>query len=152
MSSGIYNVFREDLLDKKVDFETHIFKIALMGNNHELRLTNSLWDEVSKNEINSEGYIAGGEVLRNIKVVIKENDMGVIDADNIAWWKINSSVRYMIWYNFTTSRLCGCFDLGHTYSVDNTMFKIIWHELGLLYDHPLSLPPQYLDYYIKGDL
>lgn len=137
MSYGIYNSFRKDMEEGEVDFRRHTFRVALMNNNHKFRPSDGSWNKVLGNEIKGNGYIAGGKILRNIRIVEGNDDVSHIDADNTIWIRASFSTRYIVWYNSTTSKLVGTYDLERNYSVYDKMFTIVWHKMGLLGGYPL---------------
>ena len=65
MASGIYDVFKGDLMKGDVDIHTSgdTIKIALLDNSHSFTSTNDVWGDISANEISGTGYTAGGATL-----------------------------------------------------------------------------------------
>ena len=53
MTSGIYNRFKANLMNKEVDLEADTIKVALLNNSHSFTATHNTWSQVSANELAS---------------------------------------------------------------------------------------------------
>jgi len=62
-----YNQFLEQLGDGTLDMDTHTFKAALMTSGFVFTAANTVWADVSANELaNGFGYTTGGLALTNV--------------------------------------------------------------------------------------
>ncbi len=145
----VYDVFREDLLEKKIDFDKDTISVALMREGFLLTPLDRFWYEVCGNEIRGKGYVAGGNILQNVKVT-KKNSKIYICGDNTIWPSATFSASYVMLYFTETKKLIGCilFPWGVN-KVKDALFTVLWDSAGIIVEDNPDDPPQYLKYYLK---
>lgn len=133
MANIIYNRFKANLMNKIVDLEADTINVALMGSGHSSSVaTNSIWTDVSANELAaSGGYSTGGAVLAGKAVT--EAATTKWDATDIAWTSATFTAYYAVLYDATaTSNLICSFDFGGAQAVASGTFTIVWHTDGII--------------------
>jgi len=138
MASGIYNIFKHNLMAGLVDLEgsgSHDIKVALLTNSHSFNADHKYWTDISSNEVSGTGYTAGGKSLSNKTVVQDDaNDLAYFDADDVTWSSSTITARYAVLYDNTlaTKDLIACFDFGSDKSSSNGDFTLQWDSNGIL--------------------
>jgi len=140
MASGIYNAFKEAVLNGAVNLGSggDTIKCALLDNNHSFdadKATNSGWADVSVNEISGTGYTAGGQALTNQSVSCDDtDDEGVFDADDVQWTNATFTAYHAVLYDDThaSDLLIASIDFGGAISVTNGTFTIQWDSEGIV--------------------
>lgn len=138
MASGIYNIFKSEVMKKSIDLVNDTIKVALLNSSHSFSpssVTNSAWSDVSANEIVGVGYSAGGIALTG-KAVTADNvdNEGVFSADNANWPASTISARHAVIYNDTTTPkyLIASIDFLETKNSSNGNFLIQWDAEGII--------------------
>lgn len=138
MASGIYNIFKSEVLKGSIDLENNVIKVALLNNSHVFNpdSTSSLqWSDVSSNEVSGTGYTSGGQALSNQSVVVDNgDDEGVFDADDVVWPSSTITASHAVIYDDTTATkyLIASIDFGQSTSSTNGNFQIQWDAEGII--------------------
>lgn len=134
MASGIYTAFKEDLMTKAVNLGTggDTIKVALLNNSHSFSAANSVWGDVSANELaNGNGYTTNGETLGSQAVTAGTTTK--FDAADTAWTSASFTAYHAVMYDSTnTSSLICSFDFGGAKTVASGTFTIAWHTDGII--------------------
>lgn len=131
MASGIYNRFKANLMNKEVDLEADTIKVALMNNSHAFTATNTVWANVSANEMTGSGYTTLGATLAGKAVT--EAATTIWDATDAAWTGSTFTAYHAVVYDTTaTSNLICSFDLGGAQTVSSGTFTIQWNASGII--------------------
>ena len=133
MADGIYNNLKSDLLNGNIDLGSggDTIKVALLDNTHSFSATDSVWSDVSANEISGTGYTAGGATLANQS--ISGTTTVKLDGDNVAWSSATFTAYHIVLYDTTNSNSLICsFDLGGAKTVASGTFTIQWNASGIL--------------------
>jgi len=136
MASGIYNVFKADLMEKQVslvDAGDDIY-VGLLSDGHTFTLTDTVWGSVSANEIinqSGSGYTANGSLLDNKSVTTAAATK--FDADNTAWSSSTFTAYHAVLYDLSnTSSLICSIDFGGAKTVSAGTFTIQWDVAGII--------------------
>ncbi len=133
MASGIYNRFKANIMNKEVDLEADVIQVALMDNVHAFTATNSVWTDVSANELpTAGGYTANGEVLAGKAVTQAATTK--FDGTDTAWTSATFSAYHAVLWDNTvaTDDLICSFDFGGIKTVTAGTFTIQWHANGII--------------------
>ena len=133
MASGVYVVFKGDVLEKQVDVGSggDTIKVALMTNSHAFTNTDDVWGDVSANEISGAGYTAGGATLGGQAVT--EATATKWDGDDTAWTSATFSAWHCVIVDITnTSSLICSIDFGGEQAVASGTFTIQWNAAGII--------------------
>ena len=135
MASGIYDCFKEDLMDATVNLSSDTIKVALLDDSHAFDATDTTWADISANEItNTSGtaYTAGGEALAGLTIVVSSN-IARWDANDAAWTTATFSAYHVVLYDTTNSdSLIASIDLGGEQTVTSGTFTVEWSAGGIL--------------------
>lgn len=138
MASGIYNIFKSQVMQGSIDLVNDDIKVALLDSNHAFdpdSATNLQWTDVSANEVAGTGYTAGGESLTGKAVTVDDtDDEGVFDADNVTWAASTITARHAVIYDDTTATkyIIASIDFGQDTSSTNGNFQIQWDAEGII--------------------
>jgi len=126
MASGIYNRFKANLMNKVVDLEGDTIKVALLDDSHSFTATNTIWGNVSANELaNGNGYTTGGATLAGKAVT--EAATTLWNADDAAWTSATFSAWHAVIYdNTATDNLICSIDFGGEQAIVAGTFTIQW--------------------------
>ena len=131
MSSGIYNRFKANLLNKVVDMEADTIKVMLMASGHTFSATDHNISAVSANEMTGTGYTAGGGTLASKAVT--EGATTKFDATDQAWSSSTFSAYHAVLYDTSASNNLICsFDFGEAKSVASGTFTLQFSTAGIL--------------------
>ena len=132
MASGIYNRFKANLMKKVVDLVNDTIKCALMTNSHTFTATNTLWSNVSANEVAATGnYVAGGATLGTQAVT--EAATTYWSAANTTWATATITAYFAVLYDTTASNnLIACIDFGGAITSTGGTFQITWNGSGII--------------------
>jgi len=131
MSSGIYNQYKADLLNKEVDMEADTIKVMLMNTSHSFTATDTDAGDVSANEMTGTGYTAGGQTLSGGAVT--EGATTKFDATDSAWGSASFSAYHAVLYDTTNSNNLICsFDFTEAKTVSSGTFTVQWDTAGVL--------------------
>lgn len=138
MSSGMYNEFKGELMNKVFDLEADSIVCALMTNSHSFDPDDNGWATVSANEISGSGYPNGNSnVLQSCAVSIDDtDDEGVFDAADIQWTSATFSAYHAVIYDDTPTSpadpLIISIDFGGIQQVTSGTFTIQWDTEGIV--------------------
>lgn len=134
MASGIYNRLKGNLMKKAVNLDTggDTIKVALLNNSHAFTATNTVWSDVSTNELASgSGYTTGGATLAGQAVT--EAATTKWDATDTAWTSASFTAYHAVIYDTTaTNNLVCSIDFGGAKTVTAGTFTVIWHTDGIV--------------------
>ena len=133
MASGIYNVFKGNLLNKQVNLGSggDTVKVALMNNSHTFTAGNTVWSNVSANEASGTNYTAGGATLANKSVTVAATTKW--DADDVAWATATITAYHAVVYDTTNTNSLVCsFDFGGAKTTTAGTFTIQWDANGII--------------------
>jgi hypothetical protein len=133
MASGIYNAFKTDILDGSVNLANggDSFKVALLDDNHAFTATNSVWSDISANEISGTGYTAGGEDLSGQG--LSGTTSVTWDATDTEWTSASFTAYHAVIYDASNSNSLVCsIDFGGAQTVSSGTFTISWNTDGIL--------------------
>ncbi len=132
MASGIYNRFKANLMNKKVDLAADNIKVALLDNSHIFSETDNVWADVSANEIAGTGYTTNGADLAGSSVTQAAPTKW--DATDISWSSATFSAYHAVLYDDSTPNndLICSFDFGSEQIVSLGTFTIQWHAYGII--------------------
>jgi len=128
MPSGIYERFFANLMNKEIDLEIDVVKVALLNNSHSFYGADNLWSEVSANEISGTGYSAGGKTLAGKAVT--QATITKWDGNNVLWTSAVFSAYHAVIYSGTD--LIASIDFGGIQSVADGNFEIEWSADGII--------------------
>jgi hypothetical protein len=140
MASGIYDVFKEDLMDASVNlaFGQDALRVALMTTGHTASTTpadfqtDAVWADVSADEIAGTGYTANGELLANQSVAVATG-VATFDGDDTTWVVATFSAYHAVIYDATNANSLICsIDFGGIQSVAGGTFTIEWNSSGII--------------------
>lgn len=140
MASGIYNIWKSEILKSTVDLVNDTLKIALLDSNHAFAAsstTNDTWSDVSANEITGTGYTAGGKTLTAAAVTVDNSgNKGVFDADDVSWTSATFNADHAVIYDDTVvspaDMLICSFDFGGNKAVTSGTFSIVFSTDGII--------------------
>lgn len=140
MSSGIYNIFKSEIMKKNLDLVNDTIKVALLNNSHSFAassVTNSSWADVSANEVSGTNYTAGGVTLSGKSVAVDNSDNeGVFDATDASWATSTITAYHAVIYDDTTTSPADCLiasiDFGGAVTSTAGTFSIVWAAEGII--------------------
>lgn len=132
MASGAYNRFKANLMNKEVDMEADVIRVALLDNSHSFTAADNTWSQVSTNEISGTGYTANGEALANKAVTQAATTK--FDADDVTWSTGTFTAYHAVIYDdtLTNDDLIASFDFGGAQTVTAADFTISWNSSGII--------------------
>lgn len=133
MASGIYSIFKENLMNKEVDLEADTIKAILLTSAHSFVATHVNLTAIDANEIAATGnYTVGGETLANLSVTGGITTMW--NADDVAWTTATFNASYCVLHDTTAanSGLIACIDFGGIKAVSAGTFTIQWNAAGIM--------------------
>ena len=135
MASGIYNKFKAQLFEGKMDLQddspSDEIKIALMDNNHSFDATKNMWSQISANELASAGnYTTGGKSL--VSQGVTQAGTTKFDAEDLSWLNATFSAYHAVIYNNTDGTLIASIDFGSVKTVAAGTFTIQWNAAGII--------------------
>jgi len=130
VATTFYNQYTADLMNKAIDMEADDIKVALLDINHTFDNADTIWADVSTNEIIGLGYTAGGVSITG-KTVTKGNTT-VFDATDIEWTDSTFLTYYAVVYNASNlNNLICSIDLDGENLVAEGVFILSWNNLGV---------------------
>ena len=134
MASGIYDCFKEDLMVADVNLGTggDTLKVALLDNSHAFDATDTVWSDISANEISGTGYTAGGATLASQAVAVASNT-AAFDAADTSWTTATITAYHAVIYDTTnTNSLICSIDFGGAQTATTGTFTIEWNANGIV--------------------
>jgi hypothetical protein len=139
MASKMYGNFLVKALNKEVDFDTDVIKIALLSSSYTPNQdSHDYWDDVSANEVSGTGYTAGGATLSSKTVTYDSaSNVIVLDAADAVWASSTITARYAVIYDdagATSAQkvLIGYIDFGSDQSSTNGNFTVSFDATGIV--------------------
>ena len=105
-----FNQLSHMLANQEIDWLNDTHKVALLTNSATVVATNSLFSELSTNEISDINYTAGGATVAG-KTLDSVGDDAFARASNVAWSALTVTVKYAVLYDSTTGKV------------------LLWHDL-----------------------
>ena len=132
MASGIYNRFKANLMNKEVDLEANVIKVALLNSSHTFAAGNTDFSDVSANELSSgSGYTTGGNTLGSKSVT--EASTTKWDAADRDWTAATFTADHAVIYDTSvTNDLIASIDFGGSKAVVAGTFTIQWDSAGII--------------------
>jgi hypothetical protein len=132
MASGIYTTFKEYAGDATVDLDGHTFNVCLMTTTHAFAAANSIWANVSANEISGTGYTAGG-----LAMTVTWSASGTSmkwDAVDSSWATASFTAYHAVIIDdsHASKALVCSIDFGGAQTVSAGTFTIQWNSDGIL--------------------
>ena len=125
-----YDHFLEILGDGTLDMDNDTFKLALLDNTHVFVATNTVFADVSGDEIAAGfGYTAGGETLTAVTYV-QTAAIVKFDANDVLWTASGGPLatsRFALLYDTTADALLGLIDMdGDKTPGDGDSLTVQW--------------------------
>ncbi len=133
MASGIYDVFKGNLMKKQVNIDSggDTIKVGLMTNSHTFTSSNTVWSNVSANEASGTNYTAGGATLGSQTVTVAATTK--FDAADTSWSTVTITAYHAVVYDVTnTNSLICSFDFGGAKTATAGTFTIVWDANGII--------------------
>lgn len=135
MASGVYNVFKGNLMNKVVDLEADDIYVALYDNSHAFTATDT--DYTTTNELSTAGgYTQGSDatnLLASKSVTVAATTKW--DATDHAWTSATFTAYHAVLWDDTvgaTNNLIVSLDFGGAKTVNNGTFTIVWDSDGII--------------------
>lgn len=142
MASGVYNIFKEHILEGSYDLVNDSCKVGLLNNSHTFAassVTNDGWADISANEVSGTGYTATGQAIANPTVTVDNTDNeGVFDGDDVTWSSSTITAYHAVVYDDTITvtptadALICSIDFGGPQSSSSGNFTIQWATEGII--------------------
>jgi hypothetical protein len=135
MASGIYTSFLEYSGDATVDLDGHQFKVALMNQTHSFSAANTIWANVSANEITGTGYTAGGLAFTSGQITWTASGTTMKwDIPDASWATASFTAYHAVIYDddHASDALMCSVDFGGAQTVSAGTFTIQWNSAGVL--------------------
>ena len=127
--SGIYNIFKANLMNKEVDLDADTIKVALYDGTHAFTASDTVY--TTSNEITGAGYTAGGATLAN--TTVSGTTTVAFDADDAAWSDATFTAYGAVIYDTSVSNNLICtIDFGGAKTVADGTFTIQWDASGII--------------------
>lgn len=130
MANGIYNRFKANLMNKVVDLESDVIKIALYDTVHDFTATDT--DYTTDNELPATGgYSTGGNTL--VSKAVTEAATTKWDAADTEWTSATFEAFHAVIYDSTaTNDLIASIDFGGGKQVASGVFTIQFDSSGII--------------------
>lgn len=138
MASGIYNIFKLNLMNKVIDLEADTINVALFDDTYTFDATDTAYATILTDcELaNGNGYTTAGAALASKAVTDSPTGTAKFDAADTAWAAATwTTARFAIIYDVTlagTNDLIACIDFGADQSVTAGTFTIVWNSAGII--------------------
>jgi len=134
MASGMYDVFKVDLMDGSINLASggDTLQVALYDSTHAFTAGDTVY--TATNEVTGTLYVAGGETMTSQTVSIAANT-ATFDAADTSWGPgaTISGIRHAVIYDATnTNSLIANVDFGSDQSVSSGTFTIVWNSNGII--------------------
>ena len=137
--NALYQQFFKDCASANIDWAADTIKVALLNSSHTFTYTNTVWSDVSANEISGTEYTSGGQALTNAVVELDTSANQVfLKADDVTWGSEAAPATliayYAVLYNATRgNKLIASLDFGGEQQVTSGAFKIAFNSsLGVI--------------------
>ena len=136
MASGIYNIWKSEIMKKTVDMVNDTIKAILLNNSHSFNADNTAYSDISANELaTAGGYTQDSKTLASNAVTADNtDDEGVFDAADVSWTSASFSAYHCALYDDThASNILVCsIDFGGIQTVTSGTFTIQWAAEGII--------------------
>ena len=136
MASGIYDRFKANLMNKEVDLEGDVIKVALMDTNHAFTTTHNTWSQVSANELDElDVGVTNYTVAATLGTKsVTQGTTTKWDAADSTWASATFTAYHAVIYDdtLTNDDLICSIDFGGAKSVSAGTFTIQWHTDGII--------------------
>lgn len=136
MASGIYNLWKSEIMKKTVDMVNDSLKIILLNNSHSFNADHDGYSDISANELSTAGgYTQNTKTLASPAVTVDDtDDEGVFDAADTAWTSASFSAYHAAIYDDThASNINVCsIDFGGVQTVTSGTFTLEWAAEGII--------------------
>jgi hypothetical protein len=131
-ASGCYNIFNGGLLAGQYSLVADSTHCVLMNSTHAFAATNTVWSNISGNEMaGAGGYLTGGVLLATLAIV--NSGTSRWDAADVAWTASTFSAAHCVLYDSTTgSSLIASIDFGGQKEVSAGTFTLSWNGTGIV--------------------
>lgn len=134
MASGIYRIFKANLMNGECDLEADTIMVALLDDSHAFDATDVTWTALNANELdNGDGYTTGGETLAGGAVTAAAATKW--DGTDVAWTASTFTAYHAVLYDSTvgvTNNLICSIDFGGAKTVTAGTFTIQWDSDGII--------------------
>jgi hypothetical protein len=138
MASGIYTIFKTNLMNKAINLDTDSIYCCLYDNTHVFTASDVTY--VTTNELATAGGYTRGEVAGNLlgsTTISASTPVTTIkwDAADIAWTAATFSAYHAVLWDATvgaTNNLIANIDFGGVKTVAAGTFTIQWDALGII--------------------
>jgi hypothetical protein len=131
MASGVFNIYKANLMNKLIDMEADTLKVMLLDDNHIFTAADNVIGDVSANEITGTGYDVGGKAL--VSGAVTQGATTKFDANDLTWTISTFSAWHAVIYDTTVSdNLLVSVDFTSEQAVSAGTFTIQWHEDGII--------------------
>jgi hypothetical protein len=134
MSSGVYTIFKTNLMNKLINLGASgdTINVALLNGAPTFTASNTLWSQLSANEISGTGYTTGGVALAS-QTVTAVGTTAVWSANSAQWTSASFTAYGAAIYDVTVSNnLIAVIDFGGALAVSSGTFAIIWSASGII--------------------
>lgn len=128
MANQVYNTFKELSMGGFDLTATNALKVMMMTTAYSVDIdTQTVYADISANEVTGSGYTVGGEYLENTDVVLNTTtDTASLTADNVTWTTATIAAGSAVIYAPVSGRLVGHIDFGGEKSSTDGDFTIQW--------------------------
>ena len=97
-SLELFDSFRQYIADGTIDLDTDTIKVALVTSSYTKDLTDTIWGDISTNEVaTGDGYTTGGETLAG-SAVTHTGATAKWDATDVTWTALTKTFRFGVIY------------------------------------------------------
>jgi hypothetical protein len=120
MASFIYKSFPKAAYDG--DFASPLYKIGLLADTHTPDAADTLWSDVSGDEISGTGYTAGGAAVA--VTAATDGTKTTFTPTEAQWISATFTARYGVLYETSSGALVLLIDFGSNQSPSGQTFKV----------------------------
>lgn len=133
---SLYNQYSRDVQNGS-HIAGNTYKVALLNASGTFNAANTVWSDVSANEVSGNGWAAGGETLENVAITTVTTNDSKFDADDISvaatGGAIGPAENAVIYDASDAGSLMAHISFGEAKTADvGTDFKITWNAGGIL--------------------
>lgn len=121
-------VYPVQLLDGFEPLVGHTLRVALLNSSHVEDETDTVWADVSANEVSGTGYTAGGQALTGVAAAQSAGvNIVYLDANDVVWSGATITARYAVIYDVSNGNQLVCsIDFGEDKTSTAGDFTIQW--------------------------
>lgn len=132
MANGMYNIAKQKFGDGTLDWDTQVFKVALLTGHTFSEEHSAFTTDIQPNEITGTGYTAGGATMTNSAPTIDTvNDWATYDATDVVWATSTLSATAAVVYEVSTDYPICYIDFGSAQTSSASDFTISWSSDGV---------------------